>query len=739
LSVILDLALALPAAVLVGVVPGWFWAGSLSASADRAERLAYSVAFSIALVPTAALVLARLLGAGVTPAITVASVLVVLGTGLAVYRRFGAAKASDEPLASPPVPLDLPALIALIVASVLMLGALSGAVSVERVAPAIALSVLAAGFAHLRASPRAGAPPAPRPRGEISGFRRSSIVPAARRLLLPAVLLVVLLHSYPGPLRYDWPFPRGVDKYEHAVMASMMLTEGTTGSFMLYPPGFHTLAAGVSGLSGLEPLKLFAVLAPTLLLLPALACYALARQLWGWEVGVAAALFSGSIAGGSYEHVSHARYPNLLGVFLLVLAVAALVRLYASSSVRDQLTLAILGSAVVFYHMVASLYEAALLAVVGLLFLPYLLVRDRKSGLALLSSLALLGLLSVLYAWDTYDLPRLVAGLLPGGPENTGRGGEAVAMAMGTKPTGDFARLLTTTSQPALWFGLLGALLVVGELVRRDRVAGVPQRLAYLTLLLWTVLLFVGSRTTISSFPDRFERDLSIPLALLAALAIVAVLRSPVSRGRVMILAAFLVVTVAGVQAVQNLEEGFGPAQRDIDRPPPREVVAAGAWLREHNEGGNILSTPSVGPVSARGMLAMGGYSGMQTYSEDRIRRGRDLPPFGAGPLWDALWALQHPEGERTRRILSEYDVRYIVFEKHRSDDIDWRSFRDRTDLYRLVFENETVAIFEPREGQRPSSAVLQVAAAHPRSASSRLCAYWARSGSALSYRFSSW
>jgi hypothetical protein len=697
LSVILDLARALSAAVLVGVVPGWFWAGCLSASADRAERVAYSVAFSIALVPTAALVLARLLGAGVTPAITAVSVLLVLGTGLAVYRVFGAAKGSPEPFASPPVSIDLLTLIPIIVASFLMLGALFGAVSGERVAPASALCVLAAGIAYLSASSRVATPPEPRPRRGNSGFRGSPIVPAARRLLLPAVLLLVLLRSYPGPWRYDWPFPRGVDKYGHAVMTSMMLAEGTTASFMLYPPGFHVLAAGISGLSGLEPLKLFAILAPALLLLPALACYALARRLWGRDVGVAAALISGLIAGGSYEHVSHARYPNLLGVFLLVLAVAALVRLYASSSVREGLTLAILGSAVIFYHMVASLYEAALLAVVGIAFVPYLLLRDRKRGIALLSSLALLGLLSTLYAWDTYDLPRLVAGLLSG--SETGRGGEAVAMAIGSKPTGDVARLLATTSQPVLWFGLLGALLVMGELVRRDRAAGVSRRLAYLTVLLWAGLLFVGSRTTISSFPDRFERDLSIPLALLAALAFVAVLRSPVSRGRVTILAALLTVAVVGVQAVQNLEGGFGPAQRRIDRPPPREVVAAGDWLETNNEGGNILSTPSVGPVSARGMLAMGGYSGMQTYSEHRIRRARDLPPSGAGPLWDALWALRHPGDERTRRILDENDVRYVVLHKGRPE-IDWRSFRERTDLYRPVFENETVAIFEPREGQ---------------------------------------
>jgi len=273
-------------------------------------------------------------------------------------------------------------------------------------------------------------------------------------------------------------------------------------------------------------------------------------------------------------------------------------------------------------------------------------------------------------------------------------------MAIGTKPTYDIGHLLTTTSQPVVWLGLLGALLVVGELVRRDPGVGAPQRLAYLTLLFWAVLLFVGSRTSLSGFPDRFERDLGIPLALLAALALVTVVRSlgvrrPAAFG-VSLLAALLVAALVGVQAVRNLEQAAGPSPRLKDRPPPPEVVAAGGWLEENNEGGNIVATPYLAHVPSRGMLAMGGYTGMQSYDAARIRRGRDLPPFGAGPLWDALWVLHHPEGERTRRILEEYDVRYVVFHK-RYPTIDWRPFADQKDLYRVAFENESVVVFEPR------------------------------------------
>jgi hypothetical protein len=684
---------ALPAALLVGVLPGWFWTRVLLPSSDLYERIAYSTALSMVLVPSVVLVPTRLLGMGVSLAVALLAPLVVFLGGLGAYVRFGGAKGSEGAIAPAPSPLrgGLSVQVLLIAAFGMALGVVIGVLPGGWVAPVLAaLLVLFAGVAHLLASRRRNAP-----RGG-AGDHGSPFSPAVRYAALSAVLLLVLLRGYLGPLLHDWPYPRGVDRYEHAVMTGMTLSEGSTESFMLYPPGFHFLAAGISRLSGLEPLELFPALAPAMLLLPALACYALARRLWSWEYGAAAALLSGLVLGGTYLHFAEARYPNFIGTqFLLVVAVAALLALYAAPSVRAVLLLALLGSSTVLYHQIAGYSLAVLLAVVGLLFMPYLLLRDREKGLALFSSLALLGLLSILYAWDTYDLPRLVAGLL-GGSGDTGRGGEAVAMAIGTKPTYDIGHLLTTTTQPVAWLGLLGALLVVGELVRRDRVVGVAQRLAYLTVLLWTLLLFVGSRTSLSGFPDRFERDLGIPLAVLAAFAFVTVVRSIGPRGPVAFGVGLLAVLLVGVQAVLNLEQAAGPSPRLKDRLPPQEVVDAGGWLRENNEGGNIVATPYLAYVPSRGMLAMGGYTGMQSYDAARIRRGRDLPPFGAGPLWDALWVLHHPEGERTTRILEENDVRYVVFHK-RYPTIDWRPFAHQKELYRVAFENESVVVFEPR------------------------------------------
>ncbi len=704
-----ELIRALLAAVAVALLPGLFWALCLCGPAENAlSRLVYAVALSFTLVPACALLLARLFDTGVTLLIALVSVLTVFFAGLGAYLRFGAAgadaKGTEGPLVSRPVAPGGPTLVAVVVASVVALLSMTGVFAGWRAAPLIALLVLIGGVAHLlRRLPHQSAATESSSSEEGEGPRRSFSA-VAHYGLLSVVLGLVLARGYLGPVRHDWPFPRGVDIYEHAVMTEMMLSQGTTESFMLYPPGLHLLMALLSRLSGLGPLELFAVLAPLLLLLTSLSCYVLARRAWGWQAGVAAAFFSGVVVVGTFHHLSEARFPNLIGgQFLLIMALAALFALYSSPTVRPGLLLATLGSSVVLYHQVGSFTLALVLFLVSVLLIPFLLAHDRRKGLAMLGSFALLGLLSVLYAWDTYDLGRLVIGLLGGG-EETGRGGEAVSMALGTKLPYPFEHLLVTATQPVLWLGLLGALLLLIDGGRRDRrrpEEAVADVLVRTTLLFWTLLLFVGSRTNLSGFPDRFERDLGVPLALLAAFALVTIvgsrttLREPVALAAT-IVAAVAVAALLGVQTVQNFELADGPAGRPKDRPPPPAVAAAGEWLAENNTGGNIVATPYLNYVPSRGMLAMGGYTGMQSYDIPRILRARDLPPFGAGPLWDAQWVLHNPDSERTERIIEENDVRYIVFHKL-YPGMPWQEFKERDDLYRTAYENERVIIFAPR------------------------------------------
>ena len=712
---IFDLARALVAAVVVGVAPGWFWAVLLGPSSDRAERLCYSIALSLALVPAFALVPARLFGLGMSLPLTMISVLVIFVAGLVAYARYGGVKGGDASLATGPAGLGLPVLIPLSVALLLLFAVVVDALPGDRMAPLISLVVVSAGVAHLLDSRRQGTSEPPEDRAPDEP-ELSPGVAAGWHAALAAVLGLVLVRGYLGPARFDWPYIRGVDQYEHAVLTDLTVSTGTTGSFMLYPPGFHYLTAAIQNLSGLEPLEIFPVLAPALPVLPALGCYVLGRRMWGPPCGVAAAGFAGLLISGPYMHFAEARYPNLITAHFLVAAtVAALIALYAAPSVRSGLLLALLGSSVVLHHQVGSFYEAVLLAFVALIFLPYLLLRERKTGITMLASFALLGFLSMLFAWDTYDLPSMVGGLLSG--SETGRGGEAVSMAIGTQPPLSLAHFLAITSQPALWFGLLGALLLMtggsaggGAEARPSR--ALAYSLARSTVLVWTALLFVGSRTAMSGFPERFERDLGIPLSVLAGFAFVAVVGSLWPRGRIVpatllaaAAAAMLAMICIGIEAGENLKYGAGPDTR-IPKPlatrssqvmTTPEVVEAGEWLESHNTGGNIVASPYLGLAPSRAMLAMGDYTGVQSYDPFRIKVARDLPPSGAEPLWEALWILQHPDGERTRQLLREKDIRYVVLYKRLPpvNNIDPRAFRSRPDLYRVAFENEQVVIYE--------------------------------------------
>ena len=472
-------------------------------------------------------------------------------------------------------------------------------------------------------------------------------------------------------------------------MAEQMLTHGSYGSYLIYPPGFPALTAVICRFCGLTPLELFPVLAPALLVLCALGAYTLASGLWGWQYGIAAAALNGLVLTGAYAGFAEGRYPDLVAAFfLLVMMVAALTTLYQSPTLRSGALVAVVSASAVLYHSVATLYAAVMLALVAVIALPYLLLQhQRRVAKVLLLTLCAAAVLAVCYAGLTYNL----AGLVTGHSSTS----TAVSLTLGSQSAPAPRHLLAALGPALVWLGLFGAGAVA---VSVRYLARPTQVLAAVTVLLWCVVMYVGSRTAADGFPQRFERDLGAPLSVVAAFGLVIVVRALLAQradARTALTtaaaaAAIVVGAVVAVQAARGLVASAGPNREVLTH----RVAAAGRWLGQHNTGGNIISTPYMNPgITNRAVLAMGGYTGLQSYGAFRIAHPRSLPPAGRQPLLDSQQVLLHPASCQAAGILARDDVRYVVLYRF-GQGADLPAFATDPGRYRRVFQNPSVIIY---------------------------------------------
>jgi hypothetical protein len=755
--VVADLIRALLAATAGAVLPGYFWAAVLRPTSGLGERLAYSTVVSMASVPTIAVILARVARTGIELWVALAAVLIVFGTGLLAYRLKGPAPGTAAPVLRMPEPTRNPwvlglvaaallvgvvlmashrqpvALLALVAVALLAAGALlawhrptapentrpgpeagaflsappagpaeSATPATGRSAPASPAQGSSAGGSSAPPSAAAGASGTGSPGPRAPGPRhasRAGAPPAGRPFGLPlsvvrdgglaAILVLTACRVYSGVIRFEWPYVSGGDQFSHAVMAEQMLAHGQYPSYLIYPPGFSGLTAVICRFAGLTPLALFPVLAPMLLVLTALGAYALATRLWGWEYGLGAAALSGLVLTGAFNGFAEGRYPDLISAyFLLVMAVAALVTLYEAPTTRSVILVAVVAASPVLYHSVATLYTAVLLALVAVIGLPYLIRSGhRRETRALLLGLAGAAVLAACYAVYAYN-----PGGILGGKSSTGG---AVSVALGSQAPATQAALLSELGPPIVWFGLLGlaALAVSLRYLRRP-----AQVLTVATIVGWCVLMYLGSRTSLDGFPQRFERDLGAPLSVVAAFGVGVVIRSLPLRGAAArtapMLAATIACAVAAVMLLGQVVHVVHASDQSAGELVSHRVAAAGQWLARHNTGGTIITTPYMNRgISNRAMLALGGYTGLQAYPPFRIAHPRSLPTAGKGPLLDSQAVLTHPQTCQAANILVRQDVRYVVLYKS-GNGADLAGFAADPAHYQQVFQNPAVIIY---------------------------------------------
>jgi hypothetical protein len=704
-ALLADLARSLLGALVAGVLPGHYWARFVRRSDGLAEHLAYSAALSVALVPVAAVALARLLGSGVSLVVAVAAIMIVAFSGWLACRWRGPGSGPTGPALPPPGPIRDDRVLALL--AVALGVALAGSFGVTApgwVLIVILAALVLAGLLSQRADPaQTRAAPADQMTRAAPAVVEASCDPGVRWRgpALAAVLALTAALSYTGVVWHDWPYLRGEDQFSHAVMTQQMLTHGSYSSYLIYPPGFSTMTAVICRLTGLAPLQLFPVLAPALLLLTTLSAYALATRLWGWRYGLAAAALGGLVLVGPYQSFAGGLYPDLLSAFfLMVMTVTALIGLYQAPSLRSGLLFCAVGGAVIWFHSVNSLYLVLLVGTVVLVCLPYLLLRGRAGRVlakAVALSLAGLAVVSLAYAGYIYNLGTFF--------DQDSSARATVDLDVNTQSVLKASDLLVWVGSPVVWLGVFGfaALAMMARRLKEP-----AQVLAALTVLLWCVVMYLGSRTAIDGFPQRFERDVGAPLNLLAALGTGIIVQSLAALrdrwpGRLparLVLSGLVAAALAVVAAAVVVIQVGGNAA--ADSATSREVLtpaeaAAGSWLAQHNTGGTIISTPDLRRgVTNRAVLAMGGYVGLQSYELPKLAHPRSLPGTGIQQVLDSRTVLSDPASCSAAAVIARDDVRY-VFVYWPGTQANLAGFERDPAMYRQVYRNSEIVIYAPR------------------------------------------
>jgi len=215
---------------------------------------------------------------------------------------------------------------------------------------------------------------------------------------------------------------------------------------------------------------------------------------------------------------------------------------------------------------------------------------------------------------------------------------------------------------------------------------------------MWCLLMYAGSRTAVDGFPVRFESDLGAPLSVAGALGAGMLLQSlPQLRATKATAMVVTSVAAAGALTVFIVLQAAGNILTDIQTQGAvlhRPLAVAGEWLRRHNTGGTIISTPGMNPgITNRAVLALGDYQGLQSYFHSRFENPRSLPPAGRQPLLDSNQVLLRPASCAAGNVLARDDVRYVVLYRS-SPDADFGAFQSDPARYHRVFEDRAVIIY---------------------------------------------
>ena len=344
------------------------------------------------------------------------------------------------------------------------------------------------------------------------------------------ILLIFIFIQYFGLIYYKYAVPPGHDAMMHWWIAKPIF-ERSIDFLQIwnqggYPPGFHYLISELSHLFSVDPMDTMLWLSPSILILSGLAIFYMSRKVFGNTVAIAAFLAYAFLSKTPLQQLNDGGYPNLIASqILLPLLILFGVNLFTAQKSKFEYAkwiLSILAALLLIgvTHHISFFYVIGLILLMVPVFLIYRLntkkITSRKFVLLASITLALSALFFGLYNSAPIFAPFRHLSAIVIQPMSA----FPFFKIVGTQDPESLLRLFSYPSYLGISLSLLAFLGIIFSLVNWKRISE-RYRTGLLILIVYSLMLFIGSRLSFLTNPDRLVRDLAFPLSVFAGIFLV--------------------------------------------------------------------------------------------------------------------------------------------------------------------------------------------------------------------------
>lgn len=327
-------------------------------------------------------------------------------------------------------------------------------------------------------------------------------------------LLLLIIIQYFGVVYYHYPVPPGHDAMMHWNMAQPFYN-GTVDLMEYiksgaYPPGFLLVIAKLAHLFNADMMDIMLWLTPAILIIAALSIYLLTKELFGRWAGLFAFFLYAFAAKTPIQQLNDGGYPNLIAthVFLPLFALCLILVVKRTDVLKKLIfSCCALGLLVLIplFHHLSSLYLILSISLIS--FVGVIALISSKSKVPYKIATLTIGVVGIILAFLVFSKVPLLDSMF--------------SLIKSTINNPDPEAFISLKSIPK-YLGLSLAFFGFGGLILLPLAYFKKHQIIFplLVVILFALILLIGSQKEGLSNPDRLIRDLAVPLSIIGGVFI---------------------------------------------------------------------------------------------------------------------------------------------------------------------------------------------------------------------------